>query len=407
MMRPDQYVLAERLLDHVEQRTTDMSDSIRIQDVDQYISPSWLARERATIFRRFPLLVGFSTDFANPGDYRAQIHDGVPVLLVRGQDGQLNAFLNVCSHRAAPLAEGCGLGVRGFVCPYHGWVYGINGDLVRIPGGGGFPELDRATLGLQRLPVQEKYGLVWLALSPDATFEIDDHLGDFALDLAGYKYEPYQHYYSKTLKRRMNWKLVIDTFIENYHLQTLHRATIGDKIMSFVQLADTTKNNLRTVQARKSYGELRDTPKEQWDFIKNTAIGYLLFPNSLFIHQSDHVELWRSYPDGDDPNSSIIHFDFYIPEPATTERAKQRWNKNVDYGIAIVLEEDFILGEKCQAAFHERESVIYGRNESGLIHYHSAIQRVVEQTEAAQEPFRPVVVGNEAGCRGKHGVGGA
>ncbi len=404
-MRADQFALAERLLTHIEQRTTDMCEAIHVQGVEQYVSPSWLARERATIFRRLPLLVGFGTDFPNPGDYKAQIHDGVPTLIVRGNDGKLSAFLNICSHRAAPVADGCGAGAKGFVCPYHAWVYGIDGKLVRIPGRSGFAGVDQATHGLKRLPIAERHGLVWVSLTPDAAFDINTCLGDFGHDLAGYHYEPYVHYHSQSLKRNMNWKLVIDTFIENYHLQTLHRDTIGDKIMSFIQLADTAGNNLRTVQARKGFGDLRQVPKEEWDFIRNTAIGYLLFPNSLFIHQSDHVELWRSYPDGDDPNKSIIHFDFYIPEPAVTDKAKRRWDKNIEYGVSIVLGEDFILGEKCQAAFRERESVIYGRNESGLIHYHKAVDRVVEAGPSPHARQLPAETESEDACLRQGGQG--
>lgn len=390
MEKSDQIGLAKRLLNHVEQRTTDMADALRIQSVEGYTSPQWLAREKAAIFKKFPLFAGFGSDVPNPGDYKADNFAGTPVLLVRGEDGILRAFLNSCSHRAAPIAEGCGSDARGFVCPYHAWVYSATGALVRMPGKDGFAGLNKAEFGLKRLPLREKHGLIWLSLTPGAEFEVDDHLDAFARDFAAYGYAPYQHYHRTELTRRMNWKLVMDTFLENYHLSTLHRATIGDKIQSYVQLADTAGTNLRVIQARKGYADIRNQPESEWDFLKRTAIAYLLFPNTLFIHQSDHVEIWRSYPDGDDPDASIIHFDVYIPEPAATEKARRYWDRNIEYGISIVLGEDFVLGEKCQAAFHERDAVIYGRNESGLIHYHSVVERVLKEADGAAGVIRPM-----------------
>lgn len=386
MQRPDQLACAKRLFAHIENRTTDMADATWMQASVNYTSPERLAVEKLAIYKKLPLLIGFSTDLANPGDFLTETFVGVPVLVVRALDGTLRAYVNICSHRAAPVATGCGKGARGFVCPFHGWVYDTEGRLVTIPGEVGFRPIDKAELPLQRLPVQEKYGLIWLGLTPGDQFEIDDHLNDLSRDFAAYGYEDYVHYKTMTMHKDMNWKLVMDTFLENYHLRTLHKNTIGDAIMSFVQLADPIGDNLRLIQARRSFMELKDQPEEEWDFYKETAIVYLLFPNTLFIHQSDHVEIWRSFPDSENPGSSKVYFDFYVPTAPETEKQKRYWDKNIEYGLSIVLGEDFVLGEAIQQGFasHLKSEVIFGRNESGLINYHEAIGRVINRHEGQQ-----------------------
>lgn len=387
MERSDQISCAKRLLDHVENRGTDTVKEIRRQPLSAYVSSERLAAEKAAILKQFPILVGFSNDLKNVGDFITENYVDTPVLIVRAKDGSLNAYLNMCSHRGACVASGKGEGARGFVCPYHGWVYNTEGDLVTLPHAEDFTPLDKKSLSLQRLPVEEKYGLVWLGLTPGDDFDIDTHLDDFSRDFKAFNYAGYHHYRTLELTRSMNWKMIIDTFLENYHLRILHRDTIGDSILSYTQLSDPAGDNLRLIQARKNFAELRDEPEENWDFFKRTAIAYLLFPNTLFIHQSDHVEIWRSFPDGDDPNASKIYFDFYVPEPAESEKARRYWDKNLEYGVSIVLDEDFVLGEKNQAnyATSQRDFLLFGKNESGLIHYHSAIDAALNKNGAGNK----------------------
>lgn len=365
-----------------------MADEVYYHPVSSYTSVDRLLDEKQKLFRQFPILVGFSNDLAAPGDYLTETYVGIPVLLIRGADGGLKAFLNMCSHRATQVAEGCGKGARRFVCPYHGWTFDANGKFVGMPGEEGFTSIDKTRLNLTPLPVQEKYGLIWLVLSEGPAFDIDDHLQELKADFAAYGYENYHHYKTFVVYQAMNWKLVIDTFLENYHLQVLHRKSIAGAIHSHLQLVDAQGNCQRLVQARRTFDDIRTLPESEWNVIKHTAIAYVLFPNTLFIMQSDHVEIWRSFPDGDDPNRSKIYFDVYVPEPAVTEKAMRYWDKNIEYGKAVVLAEDFPLGERNQASFRSgaRDNLLFGRNEPGLMNYHEAIRRVLQ--EAGAEPWR-------------------
>ena len=101
-----------------------------------------------------------------PGDWMTHDYAGVPILLLRRADGSLGAFLNVCRHRGARVAEGCGSGASSFSCPYHGWTYGLDGALVARPEEASFAAAERATHGLRALPVVEKHGMIWVGPNP-------------------------------------------------------------------------------------------------------------------------------------------------------------------------------------------------------------------------------------------------
>src|ERR1700682_4903569 len=108
MNRQDQIGLWKRLLHYVDTSPTAMADAPWRNDVSVYTDATHFARERQILFRQHPILMGFASELAAPGDFRTDDYDGVPVLIVRARDGKLRAFLNVCRHRAAKVAAGCG-----------------------------------------------------------------------------------------------------------------------------------------------------------------------------------------------------------------------------------------------------------------------------------------------------------
>ena len=127
MSRQDQINLLKRLLHYVETRTTAMADSPWRNEVSVYTDAERLAEEQRVLFRKHPLVMGFASDWPAPGSFSTDDHAGLPVLIVRGRDSRLRAFLNVCRHRGAKVAQGCGK-ARLFSCPYHAWTYDLAGE---------------------------------------------------------------------------------------------------------------------------------------------------------------------------------------------------------------------------------------------------------------------------------------
>ena len=144
--------VARRLLANVDAGTSDQAESQMKLPISVYQDPQRWASEMEQIFRRSPLVVALSCDLRQPGDFDTLEIADRPVLVIRGDDGVARAFLNVCRHRGAQVAEGCGRS-RRFTCPYHSWVYDTRGKLVGVPGKNTFGELDVS--GLVELPTHE------------------------------------------------------------------------------------------------------------------------------------------------------------------------------------------------------------------------------------------------------------
>src|SRR3954470_15003468 len=175
MQQAEQVAYIERMLAMARANTRDDGE-ISHTSVDEYFDPDRFAREKAML-RRNPMVVAFSAQLRKPGDFVANDDSGQPVLVTRGMDGKLRAFLNVCRHRSATVElKPCGANKRAFVCPYHGWSYDLTGKLIGITDGAWFGEVDRATHGLRQLAVAERCGMVFVvptALEPGQSTEID------------------------------------------------------------------------------------------------------------------------------------------------------------------------------------------------------------------------------------------
>jgi phenylpropionate dioxygenase-like ring-hydroxylating dioxygenase large terminal subunit len=380
MRQQDQIAQARRLLAYVDEHTTAMADDIYRNAITDYICPTQAARERTAFFRRLPINIGLSCLLPAPGDWMTHDYSGVPILLVRRDDGTLGAFLNVCRHRGARVADGCGAAARGFSCPYHGWSYGLDGSLLTRPDERSFAAMDKAGHGLRALPVTEKYGMIWVAPSPDATLDVDALLGDLATDLAAYDLGRYHHYETRTLRRRINWKLAIDTFLETYHLGSLHRETISPLFHTNRASFDAFGPNLRMIGARRSIDELRQTPEASWDLFRHSVVICILFPNTVFTMQRDHIETWHMFPAGNGVDETAMYVSFYIPEPVASDSARRHWDNNFNLLMTTVETEDFPLIEGIQAGFHSgaQDAITFGRNEPALQHYHRSIRTALD-----------------------------
>jgi phenylpropionate dioxygenase-like ring-hydroxylating dioxygenase large terminal subunit len=353
-----------------------MADDIYRNQVSTYTCPQQGALEREMLFRRGPINIGLGCLLPNPGDWMTHDYTDVPILLVRQADGSMGAFVNVCRHRGARVAEGSGSGAGSFSCPYHGWTYGLDGKLVTRPDERSFATLQRSICGLRALPVVEKYGMVWLTSTPGATFDIDDLIGGLQADFAAYRFDTFQHYETRVLQRKINWKLAVDTFLESYHIGALHHDTISPLYFSNRSTFQGFGHNLRWVAPRRTIGELRDLPEDRWNLIGQSVVVYLLFPNTVLVMVQDHLETWHMFPAGNGIDETRMYVSLYTPEPAITDSARRHWNNNFDLLMATVENQDFPVSEGIQRGFYSgaQDYIVFGRNEPALQHYHEALK---------------------------------
>ena len=381
MKRQEELAVGRRLLDHIEARTTDLAEAMFRNKVINYSCRARAALEREKLFRDQPILMGLSMRLPKPGDYLTEDVAGMPVLMTRTADGTVMAFANICRHRAAPVAQGCGH-AKAFTCPYHGWTYDLAGNLLGTTDKVGFAGIDLAAHGLVRLPAAERHGMLFVRPKPaqpdeSLVLDVDTGLGAMAADFDALKLETFPLFSTDRVAPRLNWKFAIDTFLEGYHIKHLHQKTIGPYFIGNCGLFDGAGPHGRMCVPRTTIETMRGVPEGERQILPHVIVLYQMFPNSLLIWQIDHVEIWRAFPGRDDPSRADVEMTIY--KPAVTTRPDSYWEKNRDVAIRTVLEEDFPLGERMQIGFESgaTQDVIYGRNEPSLVHFHSSIRNAL------------------------------
>jgi phenylpropionate dioxygenase-like ring-hydroxylating dioxygenase large terminal subunit len=381
MNRQEELAVGRRLLGHIDGRTTDLAEAMFRNRVSAYSCRDRAKLERNRLFRERAIFMGLSTRLPKAGDYLTEDVAGMPVLLTRGQDGEVRAFANICRHRGAPVAQGCG-NARAFVCPYHGWTYDAAGKLLGTTDKVGFAGMDLSSHGLVRLPAAERHGMLFVRPKPigqgeGATIDIDAELGALVSDLDALQLKTYPIFSADRVAPHINWKFAIDTFLEGYHIPHLHRKTIAPYFIGNVGTFDGAGLHGRMCVARTSIDAVRPLPEGERNYRPHVISIYQLFPNTILIWQVDHIEIWRAFPDRDDASRCDVEMTIYKPQDS--DRSDAYWEKNRDIAIRTVMEEDFPLGERMQIGFESgaTEEVIYGRNEPSLVHFHTSIRNAL------------------------------
>ena len=361
--------LAAEALERIGRGALPEADAAMTVDGDRYTSVEALAAEIETLFGRHPLPLAFGCEIAGSGDYLSLDIAGVPVLLIRGDDGAVHGLLNTCRHRGARLLDGAGRVGKAFVCPYHNWAYDRCGVLRAQPGAEHFPDIAVGETGLMRFPTAERDGLVWLLLDPAGSLDLDAALGGLGAELAAFGLAGYRHRGSHVWTKRMNWKLGIDTFLEYYHVPILHRRTIGKTLFGTVFLYEACGRHARLVAPRRSIEDQRGGDPAAWRVVPHATIVYRLFPNAVFISQGPHVELVRFFPDPKRPHTTSCRFSFASPADDRTERD---WDEMMRLALGVLDREDFAVMEGVQAnlAAGVQRDIVFGRNEIGLQNFH-------------------------------------
>jgi nitrite reductase/ring-hydroxylating ferredoxin subunit len=179
MTRAQLIAMAQHNIAHVKAGTIDQEpDVLRVPAMHYYDRAHW-HREVDLIFKRVPLMLALSVELENPGDYKSIEAAGILVLIVRGDDGQARAFVNLRSHRGSVIVQEGGGNARRFTCPYHAWTYDQRGALVAIYAERDFGEIDHACHGLTALPLAERAGLIWVTLNPQSMLDTNTFLSGY------------------------------------------------------------------------------------------------------------------------------------------------------------------------------------------------------------------------------------
>lgn len=161
---------------------------------------------------------------------------------------------------------------------------------------------------------------------------------------------------------------------------------MGKIFLPNLAAADRCGRNVRVLFPRKSLVDLREQSPETWDIVPHTAMVYLLFPNTVFVMQIDHLETWRVFPNPNDPNRSTVDLDFFIPDVDPTAESDIHWEKNWKLTIDTVIDEDFaaMAGVQRGARSGMIDTLRIGANEPGLGYFHQAYADVMSGADQMQ-----------------------
>ena len=281
LLNDDQAI--DRIFTHIDNGTTDLGDTIWKEPVENYYSLERFNAEIA-LLRKLPIPYCPSAALPQNGSYIARNASKTPLLVVRGEDGEVRAFINACRHRGMQVANGSGCKKKAFVCPYHAWTYSLEGKLKRIPGEDGFPDLNKDDHGLVEVSAIEKGGIVYVQQDG----QIDINSLEKCLNYFTDDQEMFQH---GEVTDKANWKLLTETLLEGYHIKSLHRDTFYPYGLDNINLVETFGPNSRVIFPFKRIEKLRDLQPNQRKIKGTVTAVYHLFPNASVSLLSKHSNL--------------------------------------------------------------------------------------------------------------------
>ncbi len=375
MDRATQHLVAQRVIDQHAARTTTLADEAHLIPVASYVSDEHHRREQRTLFRDLPVLACLSVDIPEPGDSITIESGGVPIVVVRADDGGVRAHLNVCRHRGTRVTSGRTSGSTSFSCPFHGWVYdATDGRLLAQPRScKGFEGVDSSMLGLRSLAAAEAHGLIIVRPGGDELIDADAWLAGLAPDLAARDYATLSPYAHATSTWQCNWKLLIDTFLESYHVPTLHRISLGAAYLGIASPFDAYGPHNRIVVPQTAILDQGDRPRDQWELLPHSVLQYFLAPNVIVSNITGYVMVWRFLAEAVD--RTTVEHAMYTVDPVTTDADRERFDQRFAAAGNVTSVEDFPESEVIHRnlASGMTEATIAGRNEPGIIHFHRMI----------------------------------
>lgn len=288
----------ERIFTHIDDGTTDLGDTVWREPVENYHSQERFDAEIA-LLRSLPIPFCPSAALSEKGSYIARKSAGTPLVVVRGRDGKVRAFINACRHRGMQVASGSGR-AHAFVCPYHAWSYGLDGSLKSIPGEEAFPGLAIKDHGLVEVSAMEKGGLVYVMQKGTINPEMLENSRTY--------FSPEQQLFRQSENTdQANWKLLTETLLEGYHIKSLHQKSFYPYGLDNVNLVETYGANARVTFPFRRIEKLRDVPAEKRRAAGMLTSVYHLFPNASVSVLSKHSNLTIMEPLSPSSTQMVIY----------------------------------------------------------------------------------------------------
>lgn len=365
MNRADTLALMRRLIDRVTSNTIDEAPAMMTENVAEFLCPQRFARERQQFFLDSPQVIGFAGEVKEPGSFITSEAMGIPLLVTRDNHGQIRAFVNACAHRGARVAHGHGSKAR-LTCKFHGWSYGMDGQLAGRPQEACFDQSDRRC-GLTPLPVSDRSGLIVVGLDPAMPQEkVDTHLADIEQQFEGFGFREMHSLETRRFEVKANWKLIAALSYESYHFATLHRDTVAQWLRPHYVFDTFNHRHSRWSFPMKGIEKLAEKPEAEWPAAIPGAVSHALFPGTVVITNPEDAQIIRTEP-GPTVDTAVVYYTGVCRHAEKMEDSRAAYA----FGGLAFETEDLPAAVECQQGLAAgREVLFIGRNEPVVQFWH-------------------------------------
>ena len=302
-----------------------------------YHDPEFFEAEKKAFLRAAPQIVCHESEIADPGEWRSLEYLGESVIVIRGDDGAVRAFSNVCRHRGSRLVDGTGGCAKVLTCPYHAWSYARDGRLVGVPHRQEYPGLRTEDHGLFPVALENWRGFLFVTLEPGIP-SVAEIMAPYEEEIAPYRFEDLRVLGRITIRpRHLNWKTIADNYSDHLHIPVGHPGLTRlfgrsyrieaqdwvDKMEGDLVEKESANPSERTYQRyMPKVDHLPESHQRKWLYFK-------LFPNVAFDIYPDQVDFMQFIPVSS-TESLLREISYALPDDRREMRAVRYLNWRIN-----------------------------------------------------------------------------
>ncbi|GAB5564114.1 MAG: hypothetical protein Wins2KO_11770 [Winogradskyella sp.] len=386
MNQERQIAAIKKVFENLEKQKnkTDADGITHSIETTRYNSNERFKEEQKQIFQNHPIITGAVGDLKMEGDYFLHEDSGIPIIVIKGKDGIVRAFINMCRHRGVKLLEEQkGHIKRNIVCPYHAWSYDTAGCLKGIFHPQGFNDVSETTHSLIELDCWVRLGMVFVLPNSElkGSFDIDEWLIEINEITKGFEFGELYPYFHKSEILNCNWKLIVDGALEGYHFKIAHANTIGPYFLD--NLSVNTENELHhsIIFPKRIMKEFHSKPTSEWNLRKGANILIHIFPNTIILIEPDHIMAVTFCP-LDEKTTQFKSF-MLLPKKPTTEKETKYWDLNGNiFWNAINEDNEMAILQQKTFEFYNSVPMTTGSYEKLLVKFESLVDSILDKSKA-------------------------
>ena len=302
-----------------------------------YFDPEFFEAEKKAFLRAAPQVVCHESEIAKSGEWRSIDYLGESVIVIRGDDGEVRAFSNVCRHRGSRLVDGTGGCAKVLTCPYHAWSYGRDGRVVGVPHRNEYPGLKTEELGLMPVALEKWHGFLFVTLEPGAP-SVAEMMAPYEHEVAHYRFEELRAIGRVTLRPRpLNWKTIADNYSDHLHIPVGHpgltRLFGRNYRIEAREWVDRMEGDLADKESpnpsERAYQRLLPRVDHLPESHQRKWLYYKLFPNVAFDIYPDQVDFMQFLPVSA-TETVIREISYAVPDERREMRAARHLNWRIN-----------------------------------------------------------------------------